>query len=180
MSHLSAVLRCGEKNTTYLSPSGAYMAGSVGSIAGVVFHGLNTIGGIAVGWFAVPEPGNETMFVCEPSAIGYTGILSLSMVFHPPKSPVAKSSYSSKLSLKPRIWFQRRSASILPSVPFVSSAVMLYGVCTSSSRTTVNVLSPVMFSFTLYSLNAPFWMVMVYSPFGRAFISAFPPATVRM
>ena len=68
------------------------MAGSVGIMAGVVFQGLNTIGAIAEGFVAEPEPGNDTMLVCEPRAMGYTGYPSRSMLFHPPKVPVAKSS----------------------------------------------------------------------------------------
>ena len=49
------------------------MALSVGIMAGDVCQGLNTIGAIAVGFEALPEPGNETMLVCEPKAMGYTG-----------------------------------------------------------------------------------------------------------
>lgn len=46
------------------------MAISVGIMAGVVFQGLNTIGAMAVGFVAVPEPGNDTILVWVPKPMG--------------------------------------------------------------------------------------------------------------
>ena len=70
MSHLSACARCGEKNMTVLTPSGASIAGSSGDMAGTVLSGLNTMGAIAVGLVLVPEPGKLTIFAIEPRAMG--------------------------------------------------------------------------------------------------------------
>ena len=48
-SHLLAPLFCGEKKMILFSPVGAWIAGSVGSMGGVVCHGLNTMGGTGRG-----------------------------------------------------------------------------------------------------------------------------------
>ena len=70
MIHLSALPRCGEKKAMVLSPVGASTAGSVGSIGGVVFQGLKTMGARGWGLAAVPEPGKVTTLEMSPKAMG--------------------------------------------------------------------------------------------------------------